>query len=142
MNENMFEEINKILDDPLQFEEFKNTMGITEDMLNSSEFSGNNNNSNNVNNSNSSSNSGFDFSNIDFNQIMGMANLFQSSNGGGGGGDNNQNSVALLLALKPFLQVDRQPKVDTAISILKILEMLPLLSNLNLFGGKNTNENQ
>ncbi len=37
--------------------------------------------------------------------------------------------IALLTALKPNLSEDRQKKVDTAIKLLKMIELLPLLKD-------------
>lgn len=50
--------------------------------------------------------------------------------------DNDDNTSRLLLALKPHLSGDRRERVDTAIKILKLLELLPLIKEsglLNLF---------
>lgn len=49
-------------------------------------------------------------------------------------GDNKR--TALLLALKPNLSEEKQKKVDTAIKLLKLIEILPYLKEsgiLNLF---------
>lgn len=54
----------------------------------------------------------------------------------------NQNqdddNTRLLIALKPHLSEERRKKVDKAISLLKIVKLLPLLKEnglMNLFGG-------
>lgn len=39
----------------------------------------------------------------------------------------NDNRTQLLTALKPHLSAPRQEKVDTAIKILKVIEILPLI---------------
>lgn len=39
----------------------------------------------------------------------------------------------LLLALKPHLSSGRQKRVDTAVKILKLLDLAPMLSELGLF---------
>ncbi len=39
----------------------------------------------------------------------------------------------LLLALKPHLSAPRQEKVDTAIKLLKLIDLLPLLKDSGLF---------
>lgn len=50
--------------------------------------------------------------------------------------NNDDNTSKLLLALKPHLSGDRCERVDTAIKILKLLELLPLIKEsglINLF---------
>ena len=44
----------------------------------------------------------------------------------------DDNTSRLLLALKPHLSGDRRERVDTAIKILKILELLPLIRDSGL----------
>lgn len=48
-----------------------------------------------------------------------------------GAGDDSR--VRLLMALKPNLSPDRQAKVDSAIKILRLLELAPLLQSMGLF---------
>ena len=51
--------------------------------------------------------------------------------------NNDDKNARLLLALKPHLQEERQRKVDKAISILKIVNIMPVLKEsgiLNLLG--------
>ena len=45
----------------------------------------------------------------------------------------NDSRANLLLALKPLLSVPRREKVDTAIKLLKLIDMLPLLKDSGLF---------
>ncbi len=47
------------------------------------------------------------------------------------GGDDSRSN--LLLALKPHLSAPRREKVDTAIKLLKIIDLLPLLKDSGLF---------
>lgn len=50
---------------------------------------------------------------------------------------NNQQNDArtnLLLALKPHLSKEKQEKVDTAIKILRLLELLPILKESGVLG--------
>lgn len=50
----------------------------------------------------------------------------------------NDDNTKLLLALKPHLSAERSKKVDKAISLLKIVKVLPLLKDSgleDLFGG-------
>lgn len=50
--------------------------------------------------------------------------------------DSDDNTSRLLLALKPHLSGDRRERVDTAIKILRLLELLPMIKEsglLNLF---------
>lgn len=46
----------------------------------------------------------------------------------------NDKSVDLLLALKPHLSHEKQAKLDTAIKLLKIYSILPLLKDTNILG--------
>ena len=53
--------------------------------------------------------------------------------------NNNQKdeNTALLISLKPHLSAQRRKKVDTAIAIMRIVKVLPLLKEsglMNLFG--------
>ncbi|MCQ2440998.1 MAG: hypothetical protein MJ076_03770 [Clostridia bacterium] len=45
----------------------------------------------------------------------------------------NNNRTALLLALKPNLSEPKREKVDTAIKILKLIEILPFLKESGIF---------
>lgn len=47
--------------------------------------------------------------------------------------DKADNRSRLLLALKPHLSSPRQEKVDTAIKLLKLIDLLPLLKDSGLF---------
>ena len=57
--------------------------------------------------------------------MMNLVSKFKSS-----GNDSRTN---LLTALKPHLSEPRQEKVETAIKILKVLELLPLIKESGLF---------
>ncbi len=46
----------------------------------------------------------------------------------------NDKSVELLLALKPHLSKNRQARLDTAITLLKIYSILPLIKDSNILG--------
>ena len=50
----------------------------------------------------------------------------------GGGKDED---TALLTALKPHLSQETRKRVDEALKIIRLLNLLPLLKELNLFGG-------
>lgn len=45
----------------------------------------------------------------------------------------NDSRANLLLALKPLLSAPRREKVDTAIKLLKLIDMLPLLRDSGIF---------
>ena len=48
--------------------------------------------------------------------------------------NNKENErVKLLLALKPHLSPEKREKVDTAVKILKLLDMAPLLKEMGIF---------
>lgn len=63
---------------------------------------------------------------IDIGQLTRMLSLMKNT-----GGDDAR--VKLLLALKPNLSPERQGKVDSAIRILKLIELAPLLKDMGLF---------
>jgi len=46
----------------------------------------------------------------------------------------NDKSVELLLALKPHLSKNRQARLDTAITLLKIYSILPLIKDSKILG--------
>lgn len=43
--------------------------------------------------------------------------------------------VGLLVSLRPHLSEKRQKRVDDAIKILRLVSLLPLLKDMNIFGG-------
>ena len=47
-------------------------------------------------------------------------------------GEGDDSRVRLLLALKPNLSPERQAKVDSAIKILKLIELAPLLREMGI----------
>lgn len=47
--------------------------------------------------------------------------------------DRDDNRTKLLLALKPHLSTPRQEKVDTAIKLLKLIDLLPFLKESGMF---------
>lgn len=57
-------------------------------------------------------------------KIMSLINRFKNT-----GDSENQR---LLMALKPHLSEERQKKVDTAVKILKLIELMPVLSESGL----------
>lgn len=63
--------------------------------------------------------------NIDIAAIMKILNALKST---------NDKSVELLLALKPHLSAERQHRIDTAIKLLKIYSILPLIKDSNILG--------
>lgn len=65
-----------------------------------------------------------EFGDIDVNSIMKIMNLLKN------GGESNR--ANLLLALKPMLSDDRRNKVDSAVKLLKIIELLPILKEQGL----------
>lgn len=61
---------------------------------------------------------------VDFEMIMKAKNIFEKMN-------NTQNkNVDLIMALKPHLSKKSQNKADTAMRILRLFEVLPLLREL------------
>lgn len=47
--------------------------------------------------------------------------------------DKDDSRARLLLALKPHLSAPRREKVDTAIKLLKLIDLLPLLKDSGIF---------
>lgn len=62
------------------------------------------------------------------NEIAAIMQILQALKGA------NDKSVELLLALKPHLSLERQKKLDTAIKLLKIYSVLPLIKDSNILG--------
>ncbi len=67
------------------------------------------------------------FSGLDFATMAKAASLL------GAAGTTSDNE-RLLLALKPLLREENQAKVDTAVKLLKLISLLPLLRETGLFG--------
>lgn len=55
----------------------------------------------------------------ELNSVIGIINKLKTSG--------NDRRTALLLALKPNLSKEKQEKVDTAVKLLKLIELLPYL---------------
>ena len=66
------------------------------------------------------------FGDIDIASLARIAGMFKSKS------EDNE-KTRLLLALKPHLSSARQKKVDTAVKILKLLDLAPMLNELGLF---------
>ena len=60
----------------------------------------------------------------DIGRIMNVIGAYESKG--------NDNRAKLLLALKPHLSQKRQEKVDSAIKLLKLIEILPLLKDAGI----------
>lgn len=83
------------------------------------------------NTDNSKNESGFDINNmLNPEMFMQLTKIIGAMNSDGG------KRARLLEALKPNLSKKRQKKVDDAIQIMKLLDILPLINNL-----QNRNEN-
>lgn len=73
-------------------------------------------------------NSLFGDSDLDIGQItkiMTVLNRLKSKN--------EDSRTQLLLALKPHLSVPKREKVDTAVKLLKLIDMLPIIKDMGLF---------
>lgn len=70
----------------------------------------------------------FDGSGFDPSQIAGIMSVISRLKDSTGDSRSN-----LLLALKPLLSAPRQIKVDTAIKLLRLIDMLPLIKDSGLF---------
>ena len=67
------------------------------------------------------------FSVIDIGSMAKIAGLLSAAG-------NTSNDEKLLLALKPLLREENRGKVDTAVRLLKLISLLPLLKDSGLFG--------
>ncbi|MGL5972188.1 MAG: hypothetical protein ACRCZK_00420 [Oscillospiraceae bacterium] len=145
MNKQMFEELDDILNNDEELENFKDFMGLDDDFFENKNTNKNNNNSNNSNSNSSNSNSnnsnsfniGDIFNNISPEQMSMLSTVIQNFTG------DNQNDISnLLQALKPFLDDSKKQKVDMALGFLNILNIMPNMDILNFFGGNNNNANK
>lgn len=71
--------------------------------------------------------SSIDTDGIDIASLMSVIGKLKSSS--------NSENERLLLALKPHLSELRQKRVDSAVKILKLLELVPLLKDSGILGG-------
>lgn len=67
-----------------------------------------------------------DFSIPDINMLMKLSKAFKST---------KDDRINLLLALRPHLSEERKVKVDTAVKLLKIYSLMPLLKESGVLGG-------
>lgn len=95
---------------------------------NSTDNSNDNNNNNQNNETNESSDNSNPFSNIDFETIMKMKNIFDKVNT-----KKNDPRANLLLSLKPYLKESRKDKVDKYI---QFLNMSQIIEFINPLGGE------
>lgn len=68
-----------------------------------------------------------DIGSVDMGRLIGLVSKFQSR------GEDDR--TRLLLALKPHLRSERAKRVDTAVKLLKLIDLLPLLKEADLFSG-------
>lgn len=68
------------------------------------------------------------FDGLNMDMLMKLMTLFGSMN-------QQDDNERFLLALKPLLKEERRPKVDTAVKIMKLFALLPILKESGLFGG-------
>ncbi len=66
------------------------------------------------------------FGDIDMETVMRMFEMFSEMN-------KPDKNTALLYALKPHLHGENQRKVDTAVKLLKLMTILPLLKDSGMF---------
>lgn len=70
------------------------------------------------------------FSGLDPEMMLKMLSLFETLNQP----DDNER---FLLALKPLLREENRPKIDSALRLLKLISLLPILKESGLFGSQN-----
>ena len=68
------------------------------------------------------------FDGLNMDMLMKLMSLFGSMN-------QQDDNERLLLALKPLLREEKRCKVDTAVKMLKLFALLPILKESGLFGG-------
>ncbi len=68
------------------------------------------------------------FGNIDIEAIMKLGEMLQSMNA-------SDKNTQLLLALKPHLRPENRQKVDNALKLMKIINILPLLKESGILNG-------
>lgn len=68
------------------------------------------------------------FGNIDIEAIMKLGEMLQSMN-------TSDKNTQLLLALKPHLRPENRQKVDNALRLMKIINILPLLKESGILNG-------
>ena len=118
------EKLAEILNDP---ESMNRVRLMAESMLGDKQTQQQNNNKQGQQ---SAQNSDTDFSDaaFDANQLAKIMSVMKQLKNSG-----NDSRANLLLALKPLLSAPRQEKVDTALKLLKIVDMLPLIKGSGLF---------
>ncbi|MEG1943329.1 MAG: hypothetical protein RR049_05880 [Angelakisella sp.] len=65
--------------------------------------------------------------------MKGLLNMLPMSGGGASGGDDP--NVELLRALRPFLSTKRKKKVSEAVKMMKLMDMLPMITQSGLLSG-------
>ena len=130
--DDLAEKISSLLSDPEGLESLKemaqSLMGENKSGNDSSHQKSDSTNSNyNSENKNSSKKSdGSMFDDIDMGQMMKLLSVFKSK---GGERDDRSN---LLLSLKPHLSDERKTRVDSAVKILKLVNLLPVISEMGI----------
>lgn len=69
------------------------------------------------------------FGGIDLEAIMKLGEIMSSMNGA------DDNNTRLLMALKPHLRPENRKKVDSALKLMKIINLLPLLKESGIMDG-------
>ena len=64
----------------------------------------------------------------DIGALMGLAVRLKDAGG-------NDDNVNFLIALRPLLSEEKRPKIDRAVKILKIINLLPILKDSGILGG-------
>lgn len=68
------------------------------------------------------------FGNIDIEAVLKLGELFSEMN-------KTDKNTRLLLALKPHLREENREKVDSALKLMKIMSILPLLKDSGILNG-------
>lgn len=98
--------------------------GVASSILGEGSSGENNKSSHNEENNQQNALASLGFNGDDFNMIMKAKTIFDRMN------KTSNKNTDLILALKPHLSPEHRNKADTAIKILKMFEILPLLKDL------------
>lgn len=118
--DDLSEKLAELLNDPESFEQLRE---MAESVLGGQKT--NNESRNEPSPDLNSAADGIDLDPVQITKIMSLLSQLKSSG--------NDSRSKLLLALKPLLSPPRREKVDTAIKLLKLIDMLPMLRDSGIF---------
>ena len=102
-------------------------MDNIEDILRTLAYDGDDSNSDESESQQHEEQDGGIFGNIDPELLLKLFSLFETMN-------TPSDNERFLLALRPMLREENRPKIDTAIKIMKLLALLPVLKESGMLG--------